>query len=122
MQSSNDTAVIEAIEASKNFFFYGLQPTKGLDKLDQVSGTTSRSLEAPRRWGTRLGVWTRSPAQHQLASDEPGIDVALPLLHPVSPSIATLPLAYPVVSRLVSGVLFSLGHCSFMHRSSRPRC
>ena len=59
MQSSNDTAVIEAIEASKNFFFYGLQPTKGLDKLDQVSGTTSRSLEAPRRWGTRLGVWCK---------------------------------------------------------------
>ena len=36
IQDSNDTAVVEAIEASKNFFFYGLQPTKGLDKLDQV--------------------------------------------------------------------------------------
>jgi hypothetical protein len=41
----------------------------------------SRQLVVPHRWGTRLGVWSRTPAQRDpLANGKPGIDVAFPLL------------------------------------------
>eukprot|EP00959_Pyramimonas_sp_CCMP1952_P336384 7043771-Pyramimonas_sp.AAC.1 len=33
---NTDQAVLAAINATKNFFFYGIQPTKGLDDLDQA--------------------------------------------------------------------------------------
>jgi len=34
--AKNDTAIKEALAVAQNFFFYGIQPNKGLDKLDQV--------------------------------------------------------------------------------------
>jgi hypothetical protein len=35
-RNTTDAAVQAAINATKNFFFYGIQPSKGLDELDQV--------------------------------------------------------------------------------------
>jgi hypothetical protein len=47
--------------------------------------SASRQLVVPHRWGTRLGVWSRPPAQTDpLARRKPGIDVAFPPLSSVS--------------------------------------
>jgi hypothetical protein len=57
-----------------------------------VSGAASRQLVVSHHWGTRLGVWTRPPAQaDSLARGKPGIDVASPLLSQVSiPTVKTI--------------------------------
>jgi hypothetical protein len=62
----------------------------------------------PHRWGTRLGVWSRPPAQSDpLARGKPGIDVAFPLLslgaHPDCQDHMCLLLLLCVLQRVLSG-------------------
>jgi hypothetical protein len=54
----------------------------GLTGGSQVSQWSYLSeLVVPHRWGTRLGVWSRPPAQSApSARKEPGVDVAFPRL------------------------------------------
>jgi hypothetical protein len=69
---------------------------KGLAVGDGCVGTQVRKWSclstaggmAPHRWGTRLGVWTRPPAQADplARGKKPGIDVAFPLLSLNAPS------------------------------------
>ncbi|KAK3247894.1 hypothetical protein CYMTET_42624 [Cymbomonas tetramitiformis] len=49
LQQSSDPSIISALNATKNFFFYGMAPVKGLDELDRV---LVRKMEMMERCGT----------------------------------------------------------------------